>query len=90
MTWPNFFWICILMEPDRAAAVAGACVALHNLAMMWKVPLVEDGDADDGVTVTFLSETRPIHQHGSRFPGLPCFIPFWMNCKLKASHKIRT
>lgn len=33
------------MEPDRA--VAGACIVLQNLAMMWKVPLVEEGHADD-------------------------------------------
>lgn len=35
------------MEPHRAAAVAGACIVLHNMAMMWKVPLVEERNADD-------------------------------------------
>ncbi|KAM6997229.1 putative nuclease HARBI1 [Tautogolabrus adspersus] len=40
--------IGILMEPDRAAAVAGACAVLHILAMTWKVPLVEEGQADEG------------------------------------------
>lgn len=29
------------MEPDRAA-----CVIFHNMAMEWKVPLVEDGLQD--------------------------------------------
>ncbi len=43
---PSFGHIGILMEPDRAAGVA--CAVLHNLAMMWKVPLVEEGNADDG------------------------------------------
>ena len=36
------------METDRAAAVAGACVVFHDMAMMWKVPLVEEGNTDDG------------------------------------------
>lgn len=29
------------MEPERAAVVAGACVILHNLGMMWRVPYDE-------------------------------------------------
>ncbi|KAK0152991.1 putative nuclease HARBI1 [Merluccius polli] len=45
-------WAClhrgIVMEPDRAAAVAGACVVLHNMAMAWNVPLVEEDANDDG------------------------------------------
>ena len=46
------------MEPDRAAAVAGACVVLHNMAMMWKVPLVEEGNADDrgDIDIPFYNE----------------------------------
>ena len=35
------------MEPDRAAVVAGACVVLHNMAMAWNVPLMENAAADD-------------------------------------------
>ena len=30
------------MAPDRAAVVAGACIVLHNLAMLWKMPLDDD------------------------------------------------
>jgi hypothetical protein len=37
------------MEPDRAAVVAGACVVLHNMAMAWNVPLMENAADDDGV-----------------------------------------
>lgn len=44
------------MEPDRAAAVAGACIVLHNLAMMWKVPLMEEGNANAGGDIPFGNE----------------------------------
>ncbi|KAF4101607.1 hypothetical protein G5714_018039 [Onychostoma macrolepis] len=40
-------WSClhrgIAMEPERAAKVTGACIVLHNLAMLWKMPVDDLG-----------------------------------------------
>ncbi len=33
----------IAMEPERAAKVTGACIVLHNLAMLWKMPVDDLG-----------------------------------------------
>lgn len=35
------------MEPDRDGPIAGVCIVLHNLEMVWQVSLVEKGNADD-------------------------------------------
>lgn len=36
------------MDPDRAAVVAGACVVLHNMAMMWRVPYEQPEEPAEG------------------------------------------
>ncbi len=85
---PCFAHIGILIEPDRAADVAGACVVLHNLAVMWKVPLVEEGNADEGGETDIPcgnkdpppTETTTVQAYG---------ILLWVNCKSKASHTNR-
>lgn len=43
-------------QPDGAAAVDGACIVLHNLAIMWKVLLVEEGNAADDGDIRFGNE----------------------------------
>ena len=41
------------MAPDIAAVMAGACIVLHKLAIVWKMPLdddeedIEDDDEED-------------------------------------------
>ncbi|CAM4735248.1 unnamed protein product [Leuciscus chuanchicus] len=44
--WQGWFGVRvggIAMEPERAAKVIGACIVLHNLAMLWKMPLDDLG-----------------------------------------------
>ena len=49
---PLYFTIGIAMSPDRAAVVAAACIVLHNMGMLWKMPSKFDddkGNVDDEV-----------------------------------------
>ena len=35
------------MNPDKVCSITISCAVLHNIAIQWKQPLLEDGVSDD-------------------------------------------